>query len=301
MPIRISKDLPAFKILEDENIFVMSEDRAMHQDIRPLEIAILNLMPKKIITETQLLRLIGNTPLQVNVSLLQPETHKSKNTSKEHLSAFYTNFSEIKHRKFDGLIITGAPVEQLSFEEVNYWEELKEILDWSTTNVYSTLCICWAAQAALYHFHGIKKYPLVKKLVGVYPHLVLKSFVKLFKGFDDMFYAPHSRYTEVRKEDIINHKDLELLASSEEAGAFIVSYKKGKQLFVTGHVEYDAFTLKDEYLRDKKKGIKTEIPKNYFPNDDITQKPLVMWRSHANLLFSNWLNYYVYQETPYEL
>lgn len=301
MPIKIPNNLPATEILTRENIFVMTEERAIHQDIRPLRIAILNLMPTKIVTETQLLRLIGNIPIQVDVVLLHPKTHTSKNTSAEHLETFYKTFDEVQHEKFDGLIITGAPVEQLDFQEVNYWNELTEIMDWSVHNVFSTFHICWAAQAGLYHHYGVPKYPLPEKVFGVFKHRVVKQNVKLLRGFDDFFYAPHSRHTEVRAEDIEKVKELEILSVSDEAGIYIVEGLGGRQVFVTGHSEYDADTLKYEYDRDIAKGMKMQLPKNYFPNDDPTQRPLVRWRSHANLLFANWLNYYVYQETPYNL
>ena len=301
MPIKIHEDLPAYKILNDENIFVMNEDRAYHQDIRPLEIAILNLMPTKIVTEIQLLRLIGNTPLQINVSLLHPKTHTSVNTPIEHLSAFYKTFDEVKQKKFDRLIITGAPVEQMEFEDVNYWDELKEIMEWSQNNVYSTLYICWAAQAGLKYFYNIEKHKTQKKIFGVFSHQVLKKNIKLFRGFDDVFFAPHSRHTEIMREDIINNKELELLAESNEAGVYIAIAKSGRQVFVTGHSEYDQMTLKAEYDRDINKGMNIDVPKNYFPYDDPKNEPVVTWRSHANLLFFNWLNYYVYQETPYDI
>lgn len=301
MPIKIPDNLPAVETLNNENIFVMPEDRAFHQDIRPLRIAILNLMPTKITTETQLLRLIGNTPLQVEIDLLNPKTHESKNTSEEHLMTFYKSFDEVKHQKFDGLVITGAPVEQMNFEEVDYWDELKEIMDWSTHNVYSTLHICWGAQAGLYYHYNIPKYDLSEKMFGVFPHRANKKNVKLLRGFDDEFYVPHSRHTEVRKEDIVSNKDLTLLAESDESGIYIVSAKGGRQIFVSGHSEYDPLTLKSEYDRDVSKGLDIKVPKNYYPQDDPTKDPIVRWRSHANLLFCNWLNYYVYQETPFNL
>lgn len=301
MPIKIPNNLPATEILTNENIFVMTEERAIHQDIRPLKIAILNLMPTKIVTETQLLRLIGNTPIQVDVVLLHPQTHTSKNTAEEHLEMFYKTFDEIKDDKFDGLIITGAPVEQLDFEQVNYWEELTQIMDWSKHNVYSTLHICWAAQAGLYYHYGIPKYPLAEKAFGIFEHQVIKKNVKLLRGFDDLFYAPHSRHTEVKAEDIEKVPQLELLAISEEAGVYIVMAKENRHIFVTGHSEYDPLTLKAEYDRDIAKGLTIKVPKNYFPNDDPKNPPIVKWRGHANLLFANWLNYYVYQETPYNL
>ena len=301
MPIRIPDSLPAAEVLTGENIFVMTEERAERQDIRPLSIVLLNLMPTKIVTETQLLRLIGNTPLQVDVTFLHPETHKSKNTPEEHLLKFYNTFSEIKDKKFDGLIITGAPVEQMPFEEVNYWDELKEIMEWSLHNVYSTFHICWGAQAGLYYHYGIPKYHVGEKLSGVYRHKVVKRNVKLLRGFDEEFYAPHSRYTEVRREDIEKVEGLEILSESDEAGIYIVSALNGRQIFVTGHSEYDQLTLKAEYDRDVGKGLNPRIPVNYFPDDDPEKLPVVRWRAHANLLFANWLNYYVYQETPYDL
>jgi len=301
MPIKIPDDLPAKEILTKENIFVMCEKRAYHQDIRPLKIAILNLMPNKIVTETQLLRLLGNTPLQVDIVLLHPKTHKSKNTPGEHLFKFYNTFDEICHEKFDGLIITGAPVEQLEFEEVTYWDELKNIMDWSKNNVFSTFHICWGAQAGLYHHYGIPKYTLDAKMFGVFPHKICKKHVRLLWGFDDEFYVPQSRYTEVKREDIEKVPELEILAESKESGIYIVANKDGRQIFVTGHSEYDAVTLKNEYERDIDKGLDIHIPKNYFPNDDPDAFPQVKWRSHAHLLFANWLNYYVYQETPYLL
>jgi len=301
MPIKIPNDLPAAETLINENIFVMFEDRALHQDIRPLQIVILNLMPNKIVTETQILRLLGNSPLQVDIVLLHPKSHVSKNTSREHLIKFYNTFDEIREQKFDGMIITGAPVEHLEFEEVDYWEELKEIMEWSKTHVFSTFHICWAAQAGLYYHYGIPKYKLPQKMFGVFPHRVCKKNEKLLRGFDDVFYVPHSRHTEVRKEDILKVPELEILAESEEAGIYIVASKNGRQVFVTGHSEYDPLTLKEEYERDKAKGLNINLPKNYFPGDDPNAMPIVNWRSHANLLFSNWLNYYVYQETPYNL
>lgn len=301
MPIKIPDNLPAAEILNSENIFVMGEDRAFHQDIRPLRIAILNLMPTKIVTETQLLRLLGNSPLQVEIVLLHPKTHTSKNTPEEHLVTFYNTFDEVKDQKFDGLVITGAPVEQLEFEEVTYWEELKQIMDWSVHNVFSTFHICWGAQAGLYYHFGIPKYPLKEKMFGVFPHTLNRKYVKLFRGFDDIFYVPHSRHTEVRREDIEKVPELEILSESEESGVYIVAAKDGRQIFVTGHSEYDPLTLKAEYDRDVAKGLDIKIPSNYFPDDDPAKAPLVRWRGHANLLFSNWLNYYVYQETPYDL
>ena len=301
MPIKVPDNLPAAEILTNENIFVMTEDRAAHQDIRPLRIAILNLMPTKIVTETQILRLLGNSPLQVEIELLHPRTYTSKNTPEEHMISFYRHFDEIKDEKFDGLIITGAPVEHLDFEEVTYWEELKEIMDWSAHNVFSTFFLCWAAQAGLYHLYGIHKYPLPDKKFGVFSHKVNKRNVKLLRGFDDEFYAPHSRHTEVRREDIEKVPELEILSESPEAGVYLVASKDGRQVFVSGHSEYDPLTLKGEYDRDVCRGLDITIPKNYFPDDDPAKDPLVKWRGHANLLFANWLNYYVYQETPYDL
>ncbi|NLO81451.1 MAG: homoserine O-succinyltransferase [Clostridiales bacterium] len=301
MPIKIPNDLPAAEELTRENIFVMYEDRALHQDIRPLNIVILNLMPNKIVTETQILRLLGNTPLQVDIVLLHPKTHVSKNTSREHLIKFYNVFDDIRDSKFDGMIITGAPVEHLEFEEVDYWDELKEIMDWSVSHVFSTFHICWGAQAGLYHHYGIPKYPLPQKMFGVFPHRVCKKHEKLFRGFDDVFYVPHSRHTEVRKEDIEKVPELEILAESDVAGVYVVVAQNGRQVFVTGHSEYDPLTLKAEYERDIGRGLNISLPKNYFPGDDPEAAPVVNWRGHANLLFSNWLNYYVYQETPYNL
>ncbi len=301
MPIKIPDSLPAAEVLAGENIFVMTEARAEKQDIRPLNIALLNLMPTKIATETQILRLIGNTPIQVDVTFLHPESHKSKNTPEEHLLKFYNTFSEIRHKKFDGLIITGAPVELLSFEEVNYWDELKEIMEWSRSNVYSTFHICWGAQAGLYYHYGISKYPIHEKLSGVFEHKVLKNNVMLLRGFDESFHAPHSRHTEIRREDIEKVDGLEILAESDEAGVYIVAALNGRQIFVTGHSEYDPFTLKSEYDRDAAKGMCPKAPRNYFKNDDPALPPVVTWRAHANLLFANWLNYYVYQETPFNL
>lgn len=301
MPIKVTDKLPATKQLRNENIFVMSETKAMHQDIRPLKIAIVNLMPTKITTETQLLRLLSNTPLQVEPDLITMKSHESKNTSYEHLSSFYKTFDEIKDSKYDGMIITGAPVENLDFEAVDYWEELKRIMEWSKTHVTSTFHICWAAQAGLYYHYNIPKYSLEKKLSGVFLHKVNRRTSKLVRGFDEKFYAPHSRYTEVRAEDIKKVKELEILAQSDEAGVYIVFTKGGRQIFVTGHSEYDANTLLEEYLRDVNKGINPEIPKHYFKDDDPKKSPIVRWRSHASLLFSNWLNYFVYQITPYDI
>lgn len=301
MPIRVPDKLPATKQLRNENVFVMSETRAMHQDIRPLKIAIVNLMPTKITTETQLLRLLSNSPLHVEIDLIGMDSHTSKNTSAEHLETFYKTFKDIKDQKYDGMIITGAPVENYDFEEVDYWDELVSIMEWSKTHVTSTFHICWAAQAGLYYHYGIPKYSLDKKLSGVYKHKVNRRTAKLVRGFDNEFYAPHSRYTEVRAEDIKKVKDLEILAESDEAGVYIVFTKGGRRIFVTGHSEYDADTLLNEYIRDIGKGINPDVPVNYFPDDNPDKKPVVRWRSHANLLFSNWLNYFVYQITPYDI
>lgn len=301
MPIKVPDHLPAKEVLARENIFVMDESVAYHQDIRPLRIAILNLMPTKETTETQLLRLIGNTPLQVEVVLLHPKTHTSKNTSAEHLEAFYKTFDDIADQKYDGFIITGAPVEHLPFEEVTYWEELKEIMDWTVNNVTSTFHICWGAQAGLYHHFGIPKYPLDEKMFGVFAHGVSRPNTNLLRGFDEMFFVPQSRHTEVRREDIAKVPGLEILSESDDAGVYIAATSDGKQIFVTGHSEYDSSSLKWEYDRDKAKGLRINVPRNYYPQDDPARQPLSTWRAHANLLFSNWLNYYVYQETPYEL
>ena len=301
MPIKIADKLPATKQLRAENIFVMSEKKAMHQDIRPLKIAIVNLMPTKIATETQLLRLLSNSPLQVEIDLIKMQSHDSKNTSSEHLESFYKNFDEIKDLKYDGMIITGAPVENLSFDEVDYWEELVSIMEWTKTNVTSTFHICWAAQAGLYYHYGVPKYPLDKKLSGVYRHKVNRKTSKLVRGFDSHFFAPHSRHTEVRAEDIKKVKELEILAESDEAGVYIVMTKGGRQIFVTGHSEYDADTLKMEYERDLGRGLNPEKPNNYFPDDNPGKKPMGRWRSHASMLFANWLNYFVYQITPYDI
>ncbi|MBQ2664744.1 MAG: homoserine O-succinyltransferase [Clostridia bacterium] len=301
MPIKIPDRLPATSQLRKENIFVMSEKKAMHQDIRPLKIVLVNLMPTKITTETQLLRLLSNSPLQVEVDLLQMDSHKSKNTPSEHLKTFYKTFDEIKNAKYDGMIITGAPVENMEFEDVDYWDELVKIMDWSTTHVTSTLHICWAAYAGLYYHYGVPKVALKEKCSGVFKHKVRRKTAKLMRGFDSEFYAPHSRYTTVRREDIDKVKALEVLAESKEAGVYIVFTKGGRRIFVTGHSEYDAMTLRDEYFRDVEKGINPSIPKHYFPNDDPTKRPMNSWRSHAYLLYSNWLNYFVYQITPYDI
>ena len=301
MPIRIPNDLPAVKTLHNENIFVMTERRATTQDIRPLKILLLNLMPKKIETETQLSRLLGNTPLQVELELIRTKSHFSKNTSPEHLLAFYKTFDDIKDLNFDGMIITGAPVEHLEFEEVEYWEELCEIMEWTKTHVHSTFHICWGAQAGLYYHFGIKKYPLKKKLFGIFPHTADYKKSILLRGFDDVFMVPQSRHTTVRTEDIAARQELKILASSEEAGVYAVSTENGKQIFITGHSEYDADTLKNEYLRDLSEGKPIEIPKNYFPDDNPENPPIVNWRGHSTLLYTNWLNYFVYQTTPYDL
>jgi homoserine O-succinyltransferase len=301
MPIKIPNQLPAKEVLLGENIFVMDENRALHQDIRPLRIAILNLMPTKIATETQLLRLLGNTAIQVEPVLVRMGTHESKNTPEEHLLTFYKTFDEIRNDKFDGLIVTGAPVELLPFEEVDYWKELTEVFAWGYSNVFAHLYICWAAQAALYHQFGIPKYPLRAKQFGAFSHHIVKQNVKLLRGFDDIFYAPHSRHTEIRREDIEKVPELDILAESDDAGIYIVGTKDDRQLFVTGHSEYDPFTLKKEYDRDIAAKVPIQIPVNYYPNDDPTKTPIVRWRGHANLLFANWINYYVYQETPFDL
>ena len=301
MPIQIPNDLPAASVLQEENIFVMQENRAATQDIRPLEIVLLNLMPTKIATETQFSRLLGNTPLQVRLELMHTTTHISKNTAQDHLLNFYKSFDELKDRKFDGMIITGAPVENMPFEEVDYWPELCKIMEWSKTNVHSTFHICWGAQAGLYYHYGIPKYDLPEKLFGVFAHKADYKRSILMRGFDDTFYAPHSRHTTVKREDIEAVDGLKILASSDKAGVYAVMNKAGRQIFVTGHSEYDADTLEKEYLRDKNLGLPIKVPENYYPNDDDTQDPMVSWRGHANLLFSNWLNYFVYQTTPYDI
>jgi len=301
LPIRIPDHLPAAATLSNENIFIMSEQRAYSQDIRPLKVAILNLMPTKIATETQLLRLLGNSPLQVDITLLQSISHVSKNTPEAHLTAFYKTWDEVKKERFDGLIITGAPVEDLDFVDVDYWEELCQIMDWSTRHVYSTMHICWGAQAGLYYHYGVPKHHLPEKCFGVFPHQATRSYVRLLRGFDDVFYCPHSRHTEVLKEDILACSELDLVAESEEAGVNIVRALNGRQIYIFGHFEYDALTLKAEYDRDVSRGLPIRIPKNYYPEDDPERTPQVRWRSHANLIFANWLNYYVYQETPYDL
>jgi homoserine O-succinyltransferase len=301
MPIRIPDNLPASTTLTNENIFIMSEARAYTQDIRPLKVAILNLMPTKIATETQLLRLLGNTPLQVDITFLQSISHVSKNTPEEHLATFYKTWEEVKKQRFDGLIITGAPVEDLDFQEVDYWPELCQIMDWSKRHVYSTMHICWGAQAGLYYHYGINKHHLPKKCFGVFPHKASRDFVRLLRGFDDVFYCPHSRHTEVLRDEVVACPELDLVVESAEAGVNIVRAQNGRQIFIFGHFEYDANTLKNEYDRDINRGLDIAVPQNYYPQDDPGQAPLVSWRGHANLLFANWLNYYVYQDTPYDL
>lgn len=301
MPIKIPDQLPARSVLENENIFVMTEYRACHQDIRPLNLLILNLMPTKITTENQLLRELSNTPLQIQVGLLQTASHQPKNTDQDHLSSFYITFDQVKDKLYDGLIITGAPVENLEYEDVDYWAELCEIMKWSRTHVYSTLHICWGAQAALYYHYGLQKRPLPKKMFGVFLHDVLEKNVPLFRGFDDQFYAPHSRYTEVTEEDIRSVPSLRLLASSREAGVFAAVSEDDRQVFIMGHPEYDSGTLAAEYFRDKEKGLPIAVPAHYFPENNPACPPIVRWRAHGQLLYSNWLNYYVYQTTPYDL
>lgn len=303
MPIKVSDSLPAIEILNSENIFVITETRAMTQDIRPLEIAVLNLMPTKIETETQLLRVLGNTPLQINVQFINTKTHVSKNTSKSHIETFYKTFDDIKNSKFDGLIITGAPIETMEFEDVDYWQELCEIMEWSKTNVTSTFHICWGAQAALYYHYGVPKHDLPEKMFGIFEHTVVpeKKHKILLRGFDDTFFVPHSRHTYIAEEDINKVPALEILATSKEAGVYIVTDKNERRFFITGHSEYDANTLKNEYIRDLAKGLPINIPKNYFPDDDPSKEPIFKWRAHANLLYSNWLNYFVYQTTPYDI
>ena len=301
MPIKIPNNLPAVKTLESENIFVMTETRAITQDIRPLKILILNLMPKKIETETQFARLLGNTPLQVEMELIHTSSHQSKNVAEEHLLSFYKTFEDVKDRNFDGMIITGAPVEHMPFEEVEYWQELCEIMEWSKTHVHSTFHVCWGAQAGLYYHYGIEKHSVPEKMFGVFPHIVEHKSSMLFRGFDDVFFVPQSRHTTVLLEDLEKVKELKVLASSKETGVYALATKNGRQIFITGHSEYDADTLKNEYLRDLSQGKPIKIPVNYFPNDDASKPPLVSWRGHAHLLFSNWLNYFVYQSTPYDI
>ena len=301
MPIKIPNSLPAAKTLTDENIFIMTETRALTQDIRPLKILILNLMPTKIATETQLARLLGNTPLQVEIELIHTKSYESKNTSQEHLLSFYKTFDDVKNSRFDGMIITGAPVEHLEFEEVEYWNELCEIFEWSKTHVHSTFHICWGAQAGLYYHFGVKKIPLPEKLFGVFPHTVDYKNPILFRGFDDVFYVPHSRNSTVDRAELERIPEIKILASSKEAGVYACMTREGRQIFITGHSEYEAGTLAQEYFRDKNKGIDIKVPKNYFPDDDPTKAPVVTWKAHANLLYSNWLNYFVYQTTPYDV
>ena len=301
MPIKIQDGLPAADILTKENIFVMTETRAVTQDIRPLKIVILNLMPLKKNTEVHLLRLLSNSALQVEVDLIHTATYESKNTAQDHLSAFYKTFNQVKGNKYDGMIITGAPVETMDFEHVNYWPEIEDILKWTESNVTTTLHICWGAQAGLYYHYGVPKHPVENKISGVFEHNVLNNKEAIIRGFDDKFLAPHSRHTEIRREDIEKIDDLDIISESDEAGIYIVMARQGRQIFVTGHSEYDPLTLKDEFVRDSKKGMDPVIPKNYFPNDNPSEHPKVSWRSHAHLLFANWLNYYVYQMTPYNL
>lgn len=301
MPLNLPDRLPAIEILKEENIFVIDNSRATQQDIRPLRIVVLNLMPLKITTETDIVRLLSNTPLQLEISFMKIKSHTSKNTPIEHMETFYTDFDEMRSEKYDGLIITGAPVEQMDFEEVSYWSEITEIFDWSRTHVTSTFYICWAAQAGLYHHYGVPKYPLEKKMFGVFEHRPLDQLHSIFRGFDDVFYAPHSRHTEVRKEDITKIPDLTLLSESDEAGVYMVMGRGGREFFVTGHSEYSPLTLDMEYRRDVEKGLPINLPKNYYADDDPDKGPVVRWRGHANLLFSNWLNYFVYQETPFNI
>ncbi|MBQ2970166.1 MAG: homoserine O-succinyltransferase [Bacteroidaceae bacterium] len=301
MPLTLPDKLPAIELLKQENIFVMDTTRATSQDIRPLRIAVLNLMPLKITTETDLVRLLSNSPLQIELSFMKVKSHTSKNTPIEHMRAFYTDFEEMRHHKYDGFIITGAPVEHMDFEEVSYWKEMTEIFDWARHNVTSTLYICWAAQAGLYHHYGIPKYPLDKKMFGIFKHRVSNPELPIFRGFDDEFSIPHSRHTEIRREDIERNPELDILAESEESGVYMVMARGGREIFLTGHSEYSPLTLDTEYKRDLAKGLPIEMPRHYYRNDDPSQPPLVTWRGHANLLFNNWLNYYVYQATPYRL
>ena len=301
MPLKLPDRLPAIELLKQENIFVMDTTRATGQDIRPLRLVILNLMPLKITTETDLVRLLSNTPLQVEISFMKIKSHTPKNTPIEHMKAFYTDFELMRDEKYDGMIITGAPVEQMDFEQVTYWDEITEIFDWARTHVTSTLYICWAAQAGLYHFYGVPKYPLEKKMFGIFPHRSLQPLHPIFRGFDDVFYVPHSRHTEVRRADILRVPELTLLSESEDAGVYMVMAREGREFFVTGHSEYSPLTLDGEYRRDLGKGLPIEMPRNYYVDDDPAKGVLVRWRAHANLLFSNWLNYFVYQETPYNI
>ena len=299
MPLNLPDKLPAIELLKEENIFVIDNSRATRQDIRPLRIVILNLMPLKITTETDLVRLLSNTPLQVEISFMKIKSHTSKNTPIEHMKAFYTDFDKMRGEKYDGMIITGAPVEQMDFEEVTYWDEITEIFDWARTHVTSTLYICWAAQAGLYHFYGVPKYDLPAKMFGVFRHSLREPFVPIFRGFDDEFFVPHSRHTEIRREDIMKVPELTLLSESEESGVYMAMARGGREFFITGHSEYSPYTLNDEYMRDLGKGLPINKPRNYYRNNDPAQGPVVRWRGHANLLFTNWLNYYVYQETPF--
>lgn len=301
MPIKIPEELPAYSVLKEENIFVMNDQRAATQDIRPLKIAILNLMPLKITSENQLLRYLSNSPLQVEIVLIQTKTYTSSNTPKEHLDKFYSYFEDIKDQKFDGLIITGAPVEHMEYEKVAYWDELEEIMEWSTTNVFSTLHICWGALAGLYYHYGIPKYKLAEKMFGVFKHNILDEKAELTRGLDDVFNAPHSRHSEVRREDIIKVPELKILSESDEAGVFIVATEDNRRIFITGHLEYDRDTLKDEYFRDKEKGLEIKVPENYFVDDDDSKEPLMTWRGSAHIVFTNWLNYCVYQNTPFDI
>lgn len=301
MPLNLPDKLPAIELLKEENIFVIDNSRATQQDIRPLRIAVLNLMPLKITTETDLIRLLSNTPLQLEISFMKIKSHTPKNTPVEHMKAFYTNFADMRNEKYDGLIVTGAPVEQMEYEDVSYWEELGEIFNWSRTHVTSTFYICWAAFAGLYHHYGIRKYPLEKKMFGVFEHRPLDPLSPIFRGFDDVFNVPHSRYTEIRREDILNCPDLTLLSESDEAGVYLVMARGGREFYVTGHSEYSPLTLDTEYRRDLKKGLPIDLPKAYYKDNDPEKGPLVTWRGHANLLFSNWLNYFVYQETPFNI
>lgn len=301
MPLNIPKQLPAVETLRKENIFVMDSERASTQEIRPLKIVVLNLMPLKITTETDLVRLLSNSPLQIEIDFMKLKSHNSKNTPIEHMMAFYKTFDKIKTSNYDGMIITGAPVEHLEFEQVNYWEEITRIFDWARTHVTSTLYICWAAQAGLYHFYGVPKYPLNEKMFGVFEHKTYDKLNPIFRGFDDVFHVPHSRHTEVRREDILKAPDLTLLSESEESGVYMVMARNGRDFFITGHSEYSAHTLDTEYKRDVKKGLSIKIPQNYYIDDNPENEPLVRWRSHANLMFTNWLNYFVYQETPYDI
>ena len=301
MPLNLPDKLPAIELLKEENIFVIDTSRATQQDIRPLRIVILNLMPLKITTETDLVRLLSNTPLQVEISFMKIKSHTSKNTPIEHMKTFYTDFDQMRHEKYDGMIITGAPVEQMDFEEVTYWDEITEIFDWARTHVTSTLYICWAAQAGLYHFYGVPKYDLPAKMFGVFRHTLREPYVPIFRGFDDEFYVPHSRHTEIRREDVMKVPDLTLLSESEESGVYMAMARGGREFFITGHSEYSPYTLNDEYMRDVNKGLPIAVPRNYYRNNNPALGPVVRWRGHANLLFTNWLNYYVYQETPFRI